>query len=171
METSVAKMKCCKIYHLEIDGEPFYVGKTDRPLKRLQEHRSKFNNKHIEMVELEETDDWKEAEQYWIQHYRNLGYQIVNKCKGGNGRPSIPQSGETVLNQVIRECYKVFKYLSFHLDINISRSELEQYFNTNGYLKTYNKLWFDIIPPVFREYYGDNKTIKTNILKNYGIRK
>ena len=72
------------IYHLELDGIPFYVGKSKQPDHRIYNHKKRFGN-NIKMVILEECDDWKEAECRWISKYKSLGYNLQNKNKGGGG--------------------------------------------------------------------------------------
>jgi hypothetical protein len=75
-----------KIYFLH-DGNniPFYVGETSQPLKyRLSHHKRKLGNKiHIELIE--EVEDWRFWETYWIQQFKVWGYKLTNKNNGGGG--------------------------------------------------------------------------------------
>ena len=73
-----------KIYHLEKNGIPFYIGKSKNTSSRLYNHKKRFG-KDIKMVILEECNNWKEAECKWIAEYKSRGYQLQNRNKGGGG--------------------------------------------------------------------------------------
>ena len=87
------------IYLINKNNEPFYIGKTNNPNRRLNSHKRKFNDNNIEMIELEEVyeDTWKEREQYWIRDYELQGFQLYNTHKGGNGRPEGGVSMESII--------------------------------------------------------------------------
>mgnify|MGYP003346073760 FL=1 len=75
-----------KIYFLHKgDNIPFYVGETSQPLKyRLNHHKRKLGVKtYIEL--LEEVEDWRFWERYWIQQFKAWGYKLINKNSGGGG--------------------------------------------------------------------------------------
>ena len=78
------------IYHLEKDGIPFYIGYTTQLKGRLATHKGpkKFNDKNIEICEIDYTEDWKEAEKYWIAQYKAWGFDLLNKNTEGGGGPS-----------------------------------------------------------------------------------
>jgi hypothetical protein len=71
------------------DCKSVYVGKTINN-SRKNDHKRKYGY-DIEFKILEEingTDKnlWKPRESYWIQHYINLGFKVLNKqLKGGSG--------------------------------------------------------------------------------------
>lgn len=77
-----------------------YVGKTRRTLKyRLQRHLTDTDKNHkthwiqslksknltptIESVEMVNDSTWAEREIYWIEYYKNLGYNLTNSHIGG----------------------------------------------------------------------------------------
>lgn len=90
-----------------LTGEVRYVGKTVAALqRRVQRHegairageRSHLYNWWMRLLadgmpapvpHVIETvapgGDWVEREQYWISHYRSLGYPLANMCEGGQG--------------------------------------------------------------------------------------
>ena len=88
-------MKHTKIYYLHKgDNIPFYIGKSNTPSNRIFFHRSRFGLDTI----LEELDsvpltEWKFWECYWIGQFKDWGYILQNKNKGGNGsdiNPNFP---------------------------------------------------------------------------------
>lgn len=75
-----------RIYFLHKgDNIPFYVGETSQPLTyRLSHHKRKLGFKlYIELIE--EVEDWRFWETYWIQQFKAWGYKLTNKNAGGGG--------------------------------------------------------------------------------------
>ena len=84
-----------------------YVGKTNKPRSRFNEHISKcskYNNykdnwlnslkkKGLapEMVIIDETldEDWEFLEQWYIELFRSWGFKLTNAAKGGKGGAGI----------------------------------------------------------------------------------
>lgn len=75
-----------KIYFLHIGNNiPFYVGETSKSLKkRLNDHKRKYGN-HIKIELIEEVEDWRFWEAYWIQQFKTWGFKLTNKNNGGGG--------------------------------------------------------------------------------------
>lgn len=77
------------IYYLhEGNNIPIYVGKTKQKLyQRLANHKWLFKNKNlqIELVDEVEDEDWKPLECYWIEQFKQWGFKLENKNKGGGG--------------------------------------------------------------------------------------
>jgi hypothetical protein len=75
-----------KIYKLVKDGEVVYIGRTKLSLSRrkagkfYEMNRDFITKCSIELIE--ETDD-KGRERYWIDHYTEIGCNLLNK-KGGD---------------------------------------------------------------------------------------
>lgn len=86
------------------DGTLRYVGKADKPGRRLQAHL--FHAKHNQLthkarwikglleagvapemtiLEIVPLDDWQEAERFWIAYLRAIGCELVNHNDGGLG--------------------------------------------------------------------------------------
>ena len=74
-----------------IDGNPFkvYIGKTTNFTVRKGTHQSKFEGDItcdiIDEVDSTEKKDWKLLECYWIEQFRQWGFCLTNKNKGGGG--------------------------------------------------------------------------------------
>jgi len=85
-----------------------YIGKTIQPLKtRLCGHIAEsVKSKHhkacwiqsltkiglkpeIELIEKCYTENWKEREKYWINHFRNLNRKLTNVSDGGDDNSAI----------------------------------------------------------------------------------
>lgn len=72
-----------KIYKLIFDNKVIYVGRTIMDLERRKSRKYKFIPFHrscnIELIE--ETYDVS-RERHWIQYYKDLGFELLNKYKG-----------------------------------------------------------------------------------------
>ena len=75
-----------RIYFLHTgDNIPFYVGETSKSLKkRLNDHKRKYGSK-IDIELIEEVEDWRFWESYWIYQFKAWGYKLTNKNSGGGG--------------------------------------------------------------------------------------
>lgn len=73
------------IYVLMEDDLPFYIGKTHYPKRREREHRVKYGDISLFILEACNNKNWKEIEQKWIQYYQSLGLKLTNKNPGGGG--------------------------------------------------------------------------------------
>jgi hypothetical protein len=71
------------------DSNKIYIGKTITPEIRKQVHKKSYGN-DITFIIIDEIDslnkkDWKPLECYWIEQFRQWGFDILNKNKGGSG--------------------------------------------------------------------------------------
>jgi hypothetical protein len=76
------------IYYLHKgDNVPFYVGKSNNPLKqRLSKHKRIFGeNIQTEILEEVLILEWKFWEKYWISQFKQWGFTLSNKNDGGGG--------------------------------------------------------------------------------------
>jgi hypothetical protein len=80
-----------KIYLVtNIDNDPnkVYVGKTYTD-DRINQHKQRFgdqiNFSYIDEIEGLDKNSWKPLERYWIEQFRQWGFILVNKNKGGGG--------------------------------------------------------------------------------------
>lgn len=98
-------MKTTYIYILidPVTNQVRYVGKTNHPKKRFNEHVSKctrtnthnncwlvsLKNKNLkpEMVVIDESIDesWQFLEQWYIELFKSWGFNLTNTAKGGGG--------------------------------------------------------------------------------------
>ncbi len=73
-----------KIYVLEKNGVPFYIGKAKDPTRRKHSHRRTFGL-DIQSYIIDEVEDWKFWESYWIEQFKCWGFKLENKNNGGGG--------------------------------------------------------------------------------------
>lgn len=76
-----------KIYILERNGVPFYIGKAKNPIRRYHGHRKTFGL-DIEFNIIDEVENWKFWESYWIEQFLQWGFILENKNNGGGGPSS-----------------------------------------------------------------------------------
>ena len=82
------------IYLIEgIDNSPYkvYIGKTKNPKMREHSHRKIYGDNIIftviDSVNSLKYDDWEPLETHWIEHFMQLGYEVINKRKKGGSGP------------------------------------------------------------------------------------
>jgi len=90
------------IYSLEYPiGNIRYIGKADNPKKRLENHikEAKHRNKNhkdnwinslaespiLNIIEETTYEHWQDREAYWINFYKEKGFNLVNGTNGGEG--------------------------------------------------------------------------------------
>lgn len=94
-------MKPIYIYYLHNgNNKPFYIGKTQSLKTRLSSHKRKFgkNTQICEIIKIEESD-WKFWENYYINLYKEKGYNLKNNNNGGGGCDKLSEHSK----QLIRE--------------------------------------------------------------------
>lgn len=76
-----------KIYVLERNGVPFYIGKTIQEIKdRYYTHGSRKTNSEIIEIDCVSDDKWRFWESWYIELYKSWGFELENKNNGGGGR-------------------------------------------------------------------------------------
>jgi hypothetical protein len=73
-----------KIYILERNEVPFYVGKAKDVIRRKHKHTQTYGDDIILTV-IDEVEDWKCWEEYWIEQFKAWGFTLLNQNKGGGG--------------------------------------------------------------------------------------
>jgi hypothetical protein len=74
------------IYLLFENNTPVYIGKTNKPNRRIREHRIKFSKDvFLEVIDEVEEDEWIFWEQWWIEVFNSWNIKLSNKNKGGGG--------------------------------------------------------------------------------------
>jgi hypothetical protein len=77
-----------KIYYLTRENNtPFYIGKTKTCInKRCISHKFRLSEDvKIFLIEEVEEDEWKFWESFWIEQFKQWGFILENKNKGGGG--------------------------------------------------------------------------------------
>lgn len=76
-----------KIYILERNGVPFYVGKTLQEIKeRFYTHKDKKENSEIFEIDCVDDSEWRFWESWYIELFKSWGFELENKNNGGGGR-------------------------------------------------------------------------------------
>ena len=76
-----------KIYILERNGVPFYVGKTLQKIKeRFYTHKDKRIDSEIIEIDCVDDNEWKFWESWYIELFKSWGFELENKNSGGGGR-------------------------------------------------------------------------------------
>jgi predicted GIY-YIG superfamily endonuclease len=76
-----------KIYILERNGVPFYVGKTLQKIKeRFYTHKDKKINSEITEIDCVDDNEWRFWESWYIELFKSWGFELENKNNGGGGR-------------------------------------------------------------------------------------
>ena len=94
-----------KIYLITgIDGlmNRVYIGKT-RTNRREGQHKKRFGTQvefsFIDQVESTDRKDWEPLESYWIEQFKQWGFDLVNKNKGGGGPEFHTEQTKKILSQ------------------------------------------------------------------------
>ena len=76
-----------KIYVLERNGMPFYIGKTIQEIKdRYYTHGNRKINSEIIEIDCVNDDEWRFWESWYIELFKTWGFELENKNNGGGGR-------------------------------------------------------------------------------------
>jgi predicted GIY-YIG superfamily endonuclease len=76
-----------KIYILERNNIPFYVGKTLQEIKdRYYTHGDRKVNSKIIEIDCVDDNEWRFWESWYIELFKSWGFELENKNKGGGGR-------------------------------------------------------------------------------------
>lgn len=71
------------------DKNKVYIGKSITPKSRREKHRKKYGRdilfNIIEEVPSLISKDWKPLEAFYIQYFKFLGFEVLNKNNGGGG--------------------------------------------------------------------------------------
>lgn len=76
-----------KIYTLEKEEIPFYVGKTNNIIRRLNHHKKNLNLENITLSVIDEVEEneWRFWESHYISLFKSWGFILENKNNGGGG--------------------------------------------------------------------------------------
>lgn len=89
-------MKNMFIYILSKNNIPFYVGKCTDPIRRRNSHKVKFGlDISLEIIDEVNKEDWKYWECFWIEQFKQWGFELKNINKGGGGPGEWSQEQKT----------------------------------------------------------------------------
>jgi len=106
-------MNITKIYLVtNCHGDPnkIYIGKTKNNT-RYAEHKNTYGKDiiftYIDEINSLDSKDWKPLETFWIEYFRQLGFDLQNKNKGGNGREFTTKETKLKMSKSsIGKCFK-----------------------------------------------------------------
>lgn len=71
------------------DNIPFYIGKARNPIRRKHKHRLDHKDQNIDLAVIDSCEDesriWKYWEGFYIELFKQWGFKLENKNKGGGG--------------------------------------------------------------------------------------
>lgn len=111
------------IYLIEnIDNNPnkVYIGKSKSISSRRSKHQTTYGNNIIFTI-IDEVSSlskykWEPLESYWIEQFKQWGFNVINKNKGGGG---IEFRTEECLNRIIPKLQK--SIIQYDTDLNYIR--------------------------------------------------
>ena len=144
------------ISNIEYNPNKVYVGKTNNYNNRKYSHLKKYGNK-IKFSIIDEVDsiksiEWKPLECYWIEQFRQWGFQLMNKNNGGGGadRKTL-KSIEATINKLkkpiiqytknglpVKE-WESAKQIKKELGFRISSCLRKRYKTSGGFIWKYKK--------------------------------
>lgn len=94
-------MSIIQIYYLHKgDDKPFYIGKTKNTKIRILDHKNKFGrDTQIQEIDRVSFNEWKYWESYWIEQFKQWGFNLINKNKGGGGSISLSEATKQLIRQ------------------------------------------------------------------------
>lgn len=130
-------MDFTKIYCLERNNIPFYIGKT-RSGDRLSAHKRKYGD-DILLIVLDEipTKEWKFWEKYYISLFKSWGFKLENKNNGGGGPTTFISTPER--NNKLRKPRNWKRSLKGK---KLKDSHKQKIKNTRDFLKGRKAIWF-----------------------------
>ncbi len=90
-ETKLKETKIYLITNCYGDPNKVYVGKTTNDSRKNNHSRifgKQINYGYIDCVDSLSYGKWKPLECYWIEQFRQWGFDVINKNKGGGGTSS-----------------------------------------------------------------------------------
>lgn len=110
-----------------------YVGKTKGTLKRRFSGKHSFDKSLCDIKLIEETDEVG-RERYWIEYYKNLGFNLYNKNNGDGYIPSLHSTFN--YSEYRKEYYKKNREIILE---NSRNSKKKQKYNPETAKRTYEK--------------------------------
>jgi hypothetical protein len=117
-------MEYVKIYTLEKDGIPYYIGKTTQSLKyRLRNHKHKSIDSCITLIDEVPQSEWKFWEVWYIELFRNWGFYLTNKNNGGGGVDKVSATTKSKISKGRKKYLKSINYQVYSGEYTPQRRE------------------------------------------------
>lgn len=96
-----------KIYLVENcygDSNKVYIGKTKscRYLSHKKTYGEDIKYTYIDQVDSLDRKEWKPLESYWIEQFRQWGFEIMNKNSGGGGADFYSQDSKDKISRALK---------------------------------------------------------------------
>lgn len=117
-------IKTTYIYYLHRgNNTPFYIGKTINPESRIFNHMDTYGKCYLEVIDEVDSDDWVFWERFWIGQFKQWGFVLENKNRGGGGPEFyFNESKNKMSNSKRGNTYKLGKKISSEAKEKISKS-------------------------------------------------
>jgi hypothetical protein len=142
--------KITYIYELSKNGIPFYIGKTTVIKQRKNIHENTYGKSIgfnvIDSIHGDKTQ-WKPLEIYWIEQYRQWGFNLVNKNRGGSG------SEGKLTQEEVRQRHKEILKKYYQKNKQAHKQRVKEWFNNNPEYKiNKSKEWRESNPEYFKNW-------------------
>ena len=94
------------IYFLSKNDIPFYIGKSNNPVRRKHKHYTTYGTGvKLEIIDSCDNDKqtWKSLESYWIDQFTQWGFKLENKNKGGGGPTNYNEESKQKMSKPRKE--------------------------------------------------------------------
>jgi|LakMenE01Jun11ns_1017448.scaffolds.fasta_scaffold9678041_2 hypothetical protein len=140
--------KITYIYELSKGGVPFYIGKTTVIKQRKNIHENTYG-KSIGFNIIDNTSgnktQWKPLEIYWIEQYKQWGFNLANKNKGGSG------SEGKLSQEEVKQRHKEILKKAYQKNKQQHKDKVKTWFEKNpGYKSLKAKQWREANPDYFK---------------------
>jgi hypothetical protein len=98
----IIKNNMFKIYVLEKNNIPFYIGKAKDSTRRKHAHKTTYGL-DIQSYIIDEVEDWRYWEEFYIWLFRSWGFILTNKNNGGGGPSSYTEKQKQKMRKPRRE--------------------------------------------------------------------
>jgi hypothetical protein len=117
------------IYYLHINNIPFYIGKCVDPIRRKSKHKISFGiDVSLEIIEKIDEKEWKYWECFWIEVFKQWGFNLVNKNRGGGGPTKWSEEQKQKINPVRIQKIKDNKERGIKISNSLKQRNHSQYY-------------------------------------------
>lgn len=92
--------------NLEQHPDKLYIGKTNKINRRKNAHKCNYGDKIqltvIDQIESNNKNDWKPLESYWIEQFKQWGFELLNQNNGGGGLDKVSDVSKKKMSEAKR---------------------------------------------------------------------